>query len=334
MKLIHKNGVTSVMLRMKILDSASTVGAGKTGLTSASAGLIISTIANNEATATVYAQASSNIETITTLGTYAAPTASKCRFKEVDATNHPGLYEIQIADARFAVSNARNLIVTVSGASGMVAVDAEIQLVSYDPYDTVRLGLTAMPNAAAGANGGLPTGNASGQVVVSSTAVGAIVAASFAAGAIDNAAIATDAIGSAELAASAVTEIQSGLSTLSAADVRTAIGLASANLDTQLAAIAGYIDTEVAAILAAVDTEVGAIKTVTDALAAAMTPPTGVPASNATMLQAMAWLFMLSRNKITQTSTSQVVKADDGTTTVATSTVSDDGTTFTRGKFA
>lgn len=90
---------------------------------------------------------------------------------------------------------------------------------------------------------------------VGSVATGGISTASFAAGAIDNAAIATDAIGSAELAASAVTKIQSGLSTLDAAGVRTAVGLASANLDTQLGTIAGYIDTEV-----------GAIKTKTDQL--------------------------------------------------------------------
>lgn len=41
-----------------------------------------------------------------------------------------------------------------------------------------------------------------------------------------------------------------GFSTLDAAGVRAAIGMAAANLDTQLATIAGYIDTEVAAILA------------------------------------------------------------------------------------
>ena len=50
-------------------------------------------------------------------------------------------------------------------------------------------------------------------------------------------AMAADVIGSAELAASAISEIQAGLSTLDAAGVRTAVGLASANLDTQLAAI-------------------------------------------------------------------------------------------------
>lgn len=45
----------------------------------------------------------------------------------------------------------------------------------------------------------------------------------------------------------------SALSTLDAAAVRSAIGLASANIDTQLGAIAGYIDTEVAAIKAKTD---------------------------------------------------------------------------------
>lgn len=46
-----------------------------------------------------------------------------------------------------------------------------------------------------------------------------------------------DVLTSTALAASAVTEIQTGLSTLDAAGVRTAVGLASANLDTQLDAL-------------------------------------------------------------------------------------------------
>lgn len=44
-----------------------------------------------------------------------------------------------------------------------------------------------------------------------------------------------------------------GFSTLTQADVRTAVGLASANLDTQLAAIDDFLDTEVAAIKAKTD---------------------------------------------------------------------------------
>lgn len=128
MKLAVKNGVTSLILRVKILDTAVTTGAGKTGLSHSSSGLIVSTIADNEATATAYTQAASNVETITTLGTFAAPTASKCRFREVDATNHPGLYEIHIANARWAVSSARFVIISISGLSGAAQVDAEIQL--------------------------------------------------------------------------------------------------------------------------------------------------------------------------------------------------------------
>ena len=62
-----------------------------------------------------------------------------------------------------------------------------------------------------------------------------------------------DVLTSTALAASAVTEIQTGLSTLDAAGVRSAVGLAAANLDTQLAAIDDAIDTEVGAIKATTD---------------------------------------------------------------------------------
>lgn len=167
MQVGYKRGQASVILRVKILDSSVSTGAGKTGLTSASSGLIISTIADNEASATAYTVAGSTVESITTLGTYAAPTATKCRFKEVDATNHPGLYEIQLADARFAVSSAKSLVVSVSGASNAAQTDVVIALRDVDPYDSMRGGLTALPNVAAGANGGLPLAvDASGRVDV------------------------------------------------------------------------------------------------------------------------------------------------------------------------
>lgn len=73
--------------------------------------------------------------------------------------------------------------------------------------------------------------------ILDDTGTSGVVVASINNNAITAAAIATDAIGSAELAASAVSEIQSGLSTLDAAGVRSAVGLASANLDTQLDAL-------------------------------------------------------------------------------------------------
>ena len=67
---------------------------------------------------------------------------------------------------------------------------------------------------------------------------------------------------------------------------------------------------------------------------AADTEPASVPAANASMKAKIGWLFALGRNRITTTATTQIVKADDGTTTVGTSTHSDDGVTHTRGEWA
>lgn len=88
------------------------------------------------------------------MGTFATPTATKCRFKEVDATNHPGLYEIQIANARYAVTSARSLVITIA-VTGAAPSNAEIQLSAADLNDAVRLGLSGLKltyqkNAAAG----------------------------------------------------------------------------------------------------------------------------------------------------------------------------------------
>ena len=78
---------------------------------------------------------------------------------------------------------------------------------------------------------------------------------------------------------------------------------------------------------------VGSVATLTQ-LTGANTELTAVPASTASLLDMIKWVFLLSRNKLTQTSTTTLVKANDGTTTVGTSTVSDDATTATRGVFS
>lgn len=59
-----------------------------------------------------------------------------------------------------------------------------------------------------------------------------------------------------------------------------------------------------------------------------------VPAITASAKDALNWLFALARNKRTQTATTETVYKDDGSTSLATSTKSDDGTTFTRGKYS
>lgn len=128
MLLSYEHSATGVILRAKLLDSTVSTGAGKTGLTNASSGLKISTIADVEAAATVYTSAASNVEDITTKGTYAAPSSGKCRFKEVDATNHPGVYEFHFANARYSVANARSLLVSISGVTDLAQCDFVIEL--------------------------------------------------------------------------------------------------------------------------------------------------------------------------------------------------------------
>jgi hypothetical protein len=139
-----KRGQTSVIIRAILKDSSVTTGAGKTGLSSASAGLIISVACDNEATPTAYTQAGSTIESITTLGTYAAPTATKVRFKEFDATNCPGMYEFQIADARFAVASSKYITIGWTGAANLAQDFMQIPLVIADPYDPSTFFRTAL----------------------------------------------------------------------------------------------------------------------------------------------------------------------------------------------
>lgn len=64
-----------------------------------------------------------------------------------------------------------------------------------------------------------------------------------------------------------------------------------------------------------------------------LTAPTAVPAAAPALFDAIAWLFTLGRNKITQTATTQLLRNDGDSATIGTSTVSDDGTTAVRGKW-
>jgi hypothetical protein len=70
------------------------------------------------------------------------------------------------------------------------------------------------------------------------------------------------------------------------------------------------------------------------AFASTQAEVTSVPASTAPWWTKVGFLFLKSRNKVTQTATTQTLFADDGSTTVGTSTVSDNGTTATRGEFS
>jgi hypothetical protein len=275
MLLDFANGQTSVIIRVKLRNSSVATGAGLTGLTSASTGLRISTIADNEAAATAYTAAGATIESIATLGTYAAPTATKCRFKEVDATNHPGLYELQIADARFAVAGAKSLTITLSGATNLAECDVVIPLRAVNPYDAQRFGLAALPAAgtlavkpavtlaAADVTGNLPADlqTIKGQAVTA--AAGVTFPASIAsptnitAGTIATVttltnlpAAPTDWLSAAAVSAAAVNKVQAGLSTYAGGDTAGTTTLL-ARLTSTRAGLLDNLDAAVSSRLAA-----------------------------------------------------------------------------------
>lgn len=60
--------------------------------------------------------------------------------------------------------------------------------------------------------------------------------------------------------------------------------------------------------------------------------PTSVPAANASMVDKLAYIFANQVNKIMQTSTTQTLRNSTDTANIATASVSDDGTTTTKGK--
>lgn len=130
------SGAGSNVIRVFIEDT-SKIGTdqeiGLTALAFNTSNLEIHFICDTEATDTDYTAAGSTIETITTLGTYAAPTATKIRFKEVDATDLKGIYEIQVADAR-VVSTATACIVSWRGnVTNMRAGFKEIPVLAATP---------------------------------------------------------------------------------------------------------------------------------------------------------------------------------------------------------
>ena len=56
------------------------------------------------------------------------------------------------------------------------------------------------------------------------------------------------------------------------------------------------------------------------------------PAATSSLKDKLVWLFMWARNKATATSSQRKLFADDTTTVVSTETITDDGTTFTKGE--
>lgn len=116
MKRLITAGATDQTVYVFIQDSASTTGGGKTG------------IAYNAASLVCYYVRDLGSATALTLATQTVTgTHSDGGFVEVDATNMPGVYRLDLSDAVCAAS-VNNVVVMLKGAAGMVPLPLEIQL--------------------------------------------------------------------------------------------------------------------------------------------------------------------------------------------------------------
>jgi hypothetical protein len=152
MKLLLKKGTTSKLVTLFIADSSSSTGSGLTGLTNASSGLVCYYYREGAGSATAVTLAAG------TLGMYASGS-----FKEVDATNMPGVYQLGLPDAALA-TGANAAVVMLKGATNMAPVVLEVQLTDADLHDAVSLGLTRL-DAAISSRSTLTAGQVNTEVV-------------------------------------------------------------------------------------------------------------------------------------------------------------------------
>ena len=136
-------GTTSYTRNVFIGDSSVTTGAGKTGITYNSSGIKAS-----------YSRAGAAAVAITLATQTAAGAYSSGGFVEIDATNMPGWYRFDIPNAAIAAS-AKSVDICIFGVANCCPVNLSIELTATDNQNAVTGGLSALPNAAAAASGGL-----------------------------------------------------------------------------------------------------------------------------------------------------------------------------------
>ncbi len=75
-----------------------------------------------------------------------------------------GVYRLDLPDAAFA--SGANYVDVGGTVTGMIVIGGRVKLVGVNLEDAVRGGMTALPNANAAANGGLPTVDANNSVKI------------------------------------------------------------------------------------------------------------------------------------------------------------------------
>jgi hypothetical protein len=141
---IVKKGVTDRSVTIRIIDSVA--GTPETGVVFNTAGIDL------------WYRREGAAKTSITEATLAALTTAHADGGFLHIGD--GEYRLDLPDAAFATG--ANHVDIGGTVTDMIVIGGRVRLVNYDPEDTVRLGLTALPNAAADAAGGLPISDAGG----------------------------------------------------------------------------------------------------------------------------------------------------------------------------
>ena len=227
-------------------------------------------------------------------------------------------------------TNTLGGLVVFVHVSGALAVRVECEVLPAVVYDSLIAGSDRL------------------QVHVDEMTAGVITATVIATGAVDADALATDA----------VTEIQSGLATASA------LSTVAGYVDTEVAAIKAKTDlipaspAAVGSAMTLAPDAVNAAALASDAVAEIQSglstltagdvnaqvvdvlvtdtygEPGSVPGATSSLKDKIGWVFMLARNKRMTTATADKVRNDGDSADVGSATLSDDGSTFTRGEYA
>jgi hypothetical protein len=155
-----QKGTSNQTIDIFIQDGSSSDGDGLTGLTHASAGLVCYYRIGATGSAVQL-----NLVAQTVGGAH-----SDGGFVAISDTNMSGVYRLDLSD--IMVQTEGSLTIFLQGAANMVPVPIEIEVVAVNILDQNRMGLLAIPNAAAGSAGGLPTGDSNGNVTVGQYATG------------------------------------------------------------------------------------------------------------------------------------------------------------------
>lgn len=159
-------GTTDRTILVFIPDPASTDGSGKTGL--AHTDMTVSYTRVETDNDVVVTDVTSSLNALTNL----TDSHNDWGWKEVSSSLAPGLYRLDVADALFASGAWYAVLYVEITSSAAAATPKAFMLVGYNPLDGVRLGLTALPNAAAAASGGLIiNGSNSGTVTLDALTV-------------------------------------------------------------------------------------------------------------------------------------------------------------------